>query len=125
MITCFIGWFNEMLIEGNGRSILFRGSKQNHTWRFRQFSQYHSQDVTICCAVLVSLHHALTHCTSRLFIVLSDMSSGVLLEISSLWILMLCFTILSRSDNQTNLLIEALINWSGAFDMCERLLLPK
>ena len=84
-----------------------------------------SQDFTICCAVLVSLHHALTHCTSRLFILLSDMSSGVLQGISSLWILMLCFAILSRSDNLTNLLIEGLINWSCAFEMCEHLFLPK
>ena len=41
-----------------------------------------SQDVTIYCVVLVSLHHALTHGTSRLFVVLSDMSNSVPLEMS-------------------------------------------
>ena len=35
MITCFIGWFNDMLIAENGKSILFRGSKQNHKGRLR------------------------------------------------------------------------------------------
>ena len=35
MITCVTGWFNDMLFDGNGESILFMGSKQNHTGRFR------------------------------------------------------------------------------------------
>ena len=76
-----------------------------------------SHGVTICCAVLVSLHHALTHWSSGLFTVLSDLSCGVLLRISLLWIHMLCLTILWGSDNLTNLLIERLINWSGGFEM--------
>ena len=36
-----------------------------------------------------------------------------------------CFTILSRSDTLTNLLIEGLISWSGGFEMCEHLFPPK
>ena len=84
-----------------------------------------SHDVTICCAVLGSLHHALAYGTSRLFIVLSDMLSGHVLGIFLLWILMPCLTILSRSDNLTNLLIEGFISWFGGFEMCDRLFLPK
>ena len=36
-----------------------------------------------------------------------------------------CFTILSRSDNLTNLFIEALISCSGGFEMCEQLIVQK
>ena len=35
MISCFVGCLNDILIERNGRSILLRGSKQNHTGWFR------------------------------------------------------------------------------------------
>ena len=35
MITCFIGCFNDMLIEEKGSNILFRQSKLNDTERFR------------------------------------------------------------------------------------------
>ena len=78
-----------------------------------------SQDLTICCDVLVFvLHHALTRWEGRLFTIVLDMSSGVLLGISSLGILMLCLTILLRSNNLTNLLMEGLISWPGGFEMC-------
>ena len=39
------------------------------------------------------------------------MSSGVLRGISLLLFLMPCFTVPSRSDNLTNLLIEQLMGW--------------
>ena len=38
---------------------------------------------------------------------------------------MLCFTILSRSDNLTNLWIKGLITWCGRFEMWEHLFLSK
>ena len=128
MISWFIGWFNDMLIEENGRTILFRGSKQNQgggasmAYIESAMGTCRStilQHVAICYAVLVLLNHALTHGAGTLFIVFSEISRSVLLG-TSLWcIVMLPLTILSHSDNLTNLLIEGLISCSRGFEMCE------
>ena len=68
-----------------------------------------SHEVSICRACLFSLHHTLSHWTSRLFMCLLGMPSVDLLGISLLSILMPYLTILSRSASLTNFLTEGCI----------------